>query len=225
MMRTPSLVAAALAALVVSGCASLTAPAPLFTTADQIGPTALSEGVWIGVDEDCPARAAARRSGRFQRGCDVFEIRRTEDGAWTLTGRTDLMSAPPNQDATNEAVVFVLAPVSEHPSPDAYAAYYLAEVRQEDGSTIFVGVVPIGTMPATSFTTVSIDCGAILRDGPIDGVAVTYRSDDTGAATETIQACAASNPAAVREAARRALVEGAGALIERNERFLYVRPR
>lgn len=224
---------AALAALIVSGCTSLTAPAPLFTVADQIGPPALSEGIWIGVNEDCPVRNATRRNGRFPRGCDAYELRRTDDGAWRLSERPDLMSAQQDVDSSDAAYVFVLVPVSERPSADAYSSYYVAEVREEDSSVIYAGVVPIGTMPATSFTTVSIDCGTIIRDGDIAGIEVSYETveappgtpPDGAAPTTRIRGCTASTQAAVREAARRALVETIGSQIESGERLMYVRPR
>lgn len=226
---------AALAALIVSGCTSLTAPAPLFTAADQVGPPALSEGIWIGVDEHCPARNATHRNGRFPRGCEAFEIRRGDDGLWRITGRPDLMTQPRGQEGENNTYVLALAPVSEHTAPEAYAAYYVAEVREEDGSVVYAGMVPVGTMPATSFVTVSIDCSTVLRDGPIDGITATYgdrrtevdpgNGDAPTVRTERVlNGCIAASHAAVREAARRALVEGASGLLEQAARFVYVRP-
>lgn len=222
----------ALAAFVfISGCASLTAERPLFTSADQVGPAPLTEGIWIGVGDDCSARAATRRSGRFPRGCDVYEIRRTEDGAWRLSGRPDLIAARHDEDEGDASYDFLLVPVSEHPSPDVYAAYYAAEVRQEDASVVYIGILPIGTMPATSFTTVSIDCGTIIRDGDIAGIDVTYETVEPGPGaseaetTTRIRDCRATTQGAVREAARRALVETIGTRIESGERFVYARPR
>ena len=54
-----------------------------------------------------------------------------------------------------------------------------------------------------------IDCADALRDGPIDGVTEQYieRVDETGVTRQDLSGCLASTQAAVRQAARQALIE------------------
>jgi hypothetical protein len=228
-----------IAAAALSACASLTAEAPLFSTADQIGPPPLTEGIWIFVNEDCPVRNV-RRVGRFPRQCSPIELRRTEDGAWRLTFREDLAINPPRSDDENMDGPFrvIIAPATEHPTADAYAPLYVAEIVQpEEGrGTGYAVIAPISAMPATEFLAIGqIDCAVILRDGPIEGVTPHYTvrttelrpdaapADDVAQTEEVLSGCTASSQSAVREAARRAVIESLDSLYE--TRFVWARPR
>jgi len=223
-----------LMAAVLGGCSMLTAEAPLFSPADQIGPPPLTEGVWIVVGEDCPASYARRRSGRFPEGCTPMEIRRLEDGAWQAGVRVDLIAnLSPSARAEAEAQTasgpfrMLLVPAVENAASDAYAPLYVAELTpRAAGETIGYAVLaPIGTMPSTTALVVlSVGCTDILRQGPIDGVAERHgtRIDDSGIAHDELEGCVASTQAGVREAARRAVIENLDEMVER--RLVYVRP-
>lgn len=79
-------------------------------------------------------------------------------------------------------------------------------------------------MPAEAFYLIaSIGCADILRDGTIAGITPEYRTrtDETGQHQE-LSGCVASTQAAVREAARRAVLENITAMTER--RYVFVRP-
>src|SRR5262245_35496597 len=125
--------AALLLAATLGGCAELTAQAPLFAPADQIGPPPLTEGVWITVNDTCPAYYARRRTGRFPRDCYPIEIRRLDDGAWQIWFRADLTANPTaadRRDAEDHGPMrAIIAPAIEHPSPDAYSPLYLLEIN------------------------------------------------------------------------------------------------
>lgn len=232
MITLPRLAALLLAAA-ISACAELTADAPLFTPADQAGAPPLTEGIWIGLAEDCPQRHARAR-GRFPMACAPLEIRRAEDGAWRARFRIDLvygLTAQERADAADDVGPYrvVIAPAVEREIPgDSYAPLYLGEMRNETADTTTVGYVaiaPMGVMPATSFTlTGPINCEVILRDGPIEGINASYTEEATpdGQVTRTIGACTPMTQAAVREAARRAAIEDLGAMAQ--GRFVYVRP-
>jgi len=238
---------AAAAASALCGCASLDAEHPLFSTADQIGPAPIQEGIWLAVGtDDCP-EANAHRRGNWDRQCVPLEIRRAEDGAWQARWRIDLaprLSAKDRADAERYGVMrFVLAPATEHPSTDAFSPLYVAEVTQltaDDDSPTYFAIAPIGELPATAMLALDVSCYAILRDGPIDGVTVTYtqpisstptqpklrQASDAAPAPEApsseIESCTAHSQGAVREAVRRELIEDVGR--DYGQRFVRVRP-
>jgi hypothetical protein len=236
------LIAATLLAAALGACAQLTADAPLFSLSDQIGPPPLTEGIWIAVGEKCPAYYARRRSGRFDRECSPIEIRREQDGAWMGRFRADLvfgLSPAERAEAAAEQgpMRMIIAPAVERALGDGYAPIYVAEIDPPDegdrtGHISYAVIAPIGAMPATSMLVVgSIGCDDILRDGPIDGVTVSYNARTTepqgGDAPESVEqvidGCSASTQAAVREAARRAVIENLEEMTQ--ARFVYVRPR
>jgi hypothetical protein len=231
-MAAKSALTALVLAAALAGCAELTAKAPLFAPADQIGPAPLTEGVWIAVGEDCPAYYARRRSGRFPSDCAPIEIRRIEDGAWRIQLRIDLISNLSAKDRADAEAQYgpiraVIAPAVERPPADGYSPLYVAELnpRSEDDRIGYAVIAPIGVMPATSALVIgSIGCADILRDGPIAGVSEQYAGhvDDSGQERRDLTGCVASTQAAVREAARRSVIENLDEMQER--RFTFVRP-
>jgi hypothetical protein len=233
-MATQPHFTALLLAAALGACSELTADAPLFSSADQFGPPPLTEGLWIAVHEGCPESNARRRTGRFPGGCTPLEIRRTEDGAWQAQLRIDLianLSAQERAEAEEQAAAgpmrLVIAPAVERARPDSYAPLYVAEVTlQSPPDAIGYAVIaPIGAMPAQSTLVVaSIGCIDILRQGPIEGVREQYRTriEDDGSEHREVSGCVASTQAAVREAARRAVIENLDEMLER--RYVYVRP-
>ena len=217
---------ALMAAAALAGCASLSAEAPLFTPADQIGPAPLTEGVWIQIREKCPARNARRR-GRLPAACAPADLSRLSDGAWQL--RVQDHVDPDPEDAEHEtprAYRLIIAPATEHRTPDAYAPLYVVEYQPldvvEPVKPRYVVVAPVGEMPARQFRLIAeVGCVTILLDGPIEGV--TETRDEKG----TITGCIASSQGAVREAARRQTIQSLGSLLSEpgdGERWLFVRP-
>jgi hypothetical protein len=213
------------AAATLSACTPLTANAPLFSVADQIGPPPLSEGRWVGLDEDKCTRAMATRHGGPASGCVIFTVRHLPDGAWQLYGEGD--DEHGKHHTMN--VRFVITPATETASPDAYSPLYLAEYQSSNiaddpppanapsSEVQYAMLAPIGTLPATElFFIAEIQCDSILRDGPIDGI--SQRHGDDGSQT----GCVASSQQAVREAARRALVNGIARID--SDRLIYVGP-
>jgi hypothetical protein len=225
-------IAATLLALALGACAELTAERPLFTVADQGAPP-LQEGVWISIGDGCPDYMQRRR--RFPSECLPLDIRRQDDGAWRVAVRVDLVSglttrerAEAEEDEDNGPYHVILAPAVERELGDGfYAPIYLAEAAMlsaEGSSVSYAIIAPIGAMPATEMhMAVMINCDDILREGPIDGVTNRYetRTDAEGQSYQGLAGCTASNPAAVREAVRRAVIEDLGSLTER--RFVFVR--
>lgn len=212
--------------LALGACTPLTANAPLFSPADAIGPPPLTEGVWFALDEERCTREQAT-SATPPRTCVPFTFRHMPDGAWRLTAE-----GPDDHGVRRHLDLrFVAAPVNEKPSPDAYSALYVAEYL-DDGTldtsdakqterhapeVRYAVLAPVGGQPARElFLIAEIDCGNILREGPIEGV--EERHDAGGALT----GCVAANQAAVREAARRAVVENLDDY-ERS-RLLFVHP-
>ena len=236
--------ALALLATLLAGCAELTAEAPLFSADGPNGPPPLTEGVWIGVSEECPA-SNARRTGRFPEACTPLDIRREADGAWRVQLRVDLiydLTAAERADAAADAVPFrlVIAPATERDLADSYAPLYIAEGRRagaDDPEVSYALIAPIGAMPATSaYILGSIGCADILRDGPIVGITPRYtvRTNNEQPANsegpqdigpieteQVLSGCTATTQAAVREAARRALIENLGEMQE--TRYVFVR--
>ena len=251
-MGRRQVIAALLLAAALGACSELTAEAPLFSPPDQIGPPPLSEGIWIIVSEECPDHNARRRSGRFPADCTPFELTRLEDGAWQARLRVDLaygLSAQERAESEETAGPYrlIIAPAVERAEADAYAPLYVAETTRADAGVVsYIVIAPLGERPATSaLIALSIGCTDILRDGPIEGITAldttttteppplvveTDAVQEPEGATEpdfaserTFADCTASTQAAVREAARRALIENLGEMAD--HRFVYVRPQ
>ena len=214
-MHTRLAVLAILAAAALAACTPMTANAPLFSPADQIGPPPLAEGIWVAIDDDCP-RTTATRHGRLPRACEPIEMRRAPDGAWLVHGSSK------DQDGQQQEldIRFILAPATERPTPDAYSPLYVAEYVDPESAPAgprYAAIAPIGTLPAHEiFMLANIDCAQILRDGPIAGLTETH--NEQGALT----GCVAASQAVVREAARRALIQGLGEIDQ--QRLVFVRP-
>jgi hypothetical protein len=230
-MAVHKCLAPVLFALALAGCAELTAEQPLFSVADQ-GPPPLTEGVWIGVGEGCAERHVRLR--RFPSDCTPLDIRRQDDGSWRVAVRVDLVfdlsareRAEAAADPANGPYRVILAPAVERDIGEGYAPLYLGEVAATSGersSVAYALVAPIGSMPATEMhMTAMISCEQILRDGPIEGVSPRYetRTDAEGESRQELSGCVASTRGAVREAARRAVIESLDELTDR--RYVFVR--
>lgn len=226
------ILALVLSAAVLGACAELRAEAPLFSPADQTGPPPLREGVWIAVGEGCAAHNARRR-GRFPRDCTPLEITRAADGAWRAMFRVDLISNLNRRESTEtdpETIGphrMIIAPAVERVLADDYAPIYVVELGPRSGApaTSFAVLAPIGTMPAEAFYLIaSIGCEDILRDGEIADIKPEYRTlNGEGGEYQQLSGCVASSQAAVREAARRAVIENIDTMTER--RYTFARPR
>lgn len=207
------------AVALLSACASLSAEAPLFTPADQIGPgPPIQAGVWVLIEDDCTERAALRR-GRLPRDCKPFELRRTEDGAWLAT----FVGLPPEDvDADDiRPIRMIIAPAIEGATAEAYSPLYVAEMRPIDPEASsenigYAALAPVGVLPATEmYLIASISCAEIVRQGPIEGVDLVHNERGE------ITSCWARSQAAVRIATQRAIIEQIGGL--QNQRFIRVR--
>jgi hypothetical protein len=216
----------------LAACAELTAETPLFAPSDQHGPPPLTEGLWIAVHDECPDSNLRRR--RFPSECMPMTLSRQTDGSWLATIRIDLMTDLTREERLDEETSprgpyrIVLAPAVERVERDAYAPLYVGEMTQQSGEQPsgigYVVVAPVGAMPATEARIIgSIGCDSILRDGPIDGITPNYRMriDADGQEHRELSGCVAATPAAVREAARRSVIEHFGDLTQ--QRFVYVR--
>jgi hypothetical protein len=213
----------ALVTLALCACAPLTAERPLFSVRDQIGPAPIIEGVWIAIDDHCPARMAHRR-GRLPKACSPMRISRQPDGSWLLGPLTPRRPQANDEDAPYR---FVLAPAIERPSAEAYAPIYVAEafkVGAEDLHPNYVVIAPINALPAAEMYLIIVECGDILRDGPIAGVRVRYGAPGPANTEDerAIESCVASNQRAVREAARREVIESIAHL--NSTHLMFVRP-
>lgn len=215
-------------ALLACACSPLTAEHPLFSSTDQIGPPPFTEGYWVMVGDQCP-RAVALRRGRLSGDCQEFQLRRNADGSWRFFGDA---RDEKTRELKHFEVQFVVAPATEHPAPDAYAPLYVAEYLEPDDPdnppdtppserpVRYAALAPIGTLPATELAgNFQIGCTEILRDGPIDGVNVQR---ETSNGQEVVRGCVAANQAAVREAARRAIIDGLANIDQ--QRLVYRRP-
>jgi hypothetical protein len=202
------------AVLSLGACAPLTAHAPLFSLADQANPPPLREGVWMQSDPECTAEAA--QAG--EDGCVRIEVSRRDDGVWLYTMR----STDENGMTEENAWRFVIASAVETQRGDAYAPLYVAEyvAIDEPDQPFYAVVAPVGLMPASEVRMVAmIDCDDALREGPIPGVEEQVGEE----AFERL--CMAASRGAVREAARRALVENLPVLLgEERARFIWIAP-
>jgi hypothetical protein len=211
--------AAMLLVLALGACAELTAERPLFSLTDDAALPVLQEGIWISIGEGCAEHNLRRR--HFPSDCVPMDIRREEDGAWRVRLRVDLLndlSARERMETEgrddNGPYRVILAPAVERSESLAYAPLYLGEIAlmsAEGMSVSYAVIAPMGSMPASEMRmAATIGCDMILRDGPIEGVMPRYvtRTDEQGTTVEELDGCTASSQTAVREAARRAVIEG-----------------
>lgn len=224
--------AAVAMAAALGACTTLGAERPLFAVSDQRA-APIEEGVWIAISEDCPEHQLRNRS-RYPDDCSPVEIRRAEDGAWLATLRADLiygLSADEREQAEQQDGPrrSIIAPAVERALDDAtFAPLYVAESQPAELERERVGymvIAPVGVLPASEMRVlVVIACDDIVRDGPIDGVTLSYRTftPEGGTETQEISGCTASSQAAVREAARRMVIENLEELA--GTRFVRARP-
>jgi hypothetical protein len=192
-------------------CAPLTAERPLFSPLDQTGPAPLTEGVWR--QAGCVPEASASEDP-----CVSIEVARAGDGAWLYT----LMSDDPETNGERYTWRFIIASAVETARGEEYAPLYVAEYESldEPGPPLYAVVAPVGVMPAQEVRMVAmIDCDDALREGPIPGVEERHADD----ALERL--CIAADRGAVREAARRALIENLPLILsEPRARFVWSGP-
>lgn len=191
------------AAVLLSGCAVLTAPAPLFTPGDQDASFRLEEGLWAFRRDDC--RADPARSAPARKSClDWARIRRLDDGGW--------IAEPASPDDAGDAPVrFGVYPATVA-AQGAVAPVYVAEGRSEkDPGPSYAAIIPRATGAADRdggagavrrVVLIALDCSAITRDGPIPDIIVETKEG-------RVSGCVAKTKDAVREAARRAVVQDA----------------
>jgi len=195
----------AIVALALGACTPLTSPHPLFELADQTGPAPLAEGVWVGLNHECTREMA--NTSPLPQGCEGATLRRASDGAWTLSGPGKDHEGRPQTENLRLIIVAAVA----RARGDAYAPLYIVELDPSQADPhagpasqrrIYGVIAPIAGAPATEAFFLSIDCEAILREGPIAGI--TAERDGAG----NLTGCTTQSAEAVRQAARRALIEG-----------------
>lgn len=202
---------APLITLALAACGTLSAKAPLFSTADQTEPAPVQEGVWIAVSEACPA--SMLEAATYPSDCMPVELRRASDGAWLLTPRDDLVRDRAPNEERSRTIRMILAPMAID------EALFIAEMREvqarADDDMSYAVIAPRGGAPESRFSALLVlDCESVLGEGgPIAGLAITYTrptdAEDSAHVKPTkarIQSCVASTQSAVREAARRAWV-------------------
>lgn len=195
--------------VLVCACAPLTAQRPLFSPLDQIGPAPLAEGAWVqtGCDETATDPEDA---------CAHIELARAADGGWLYTMRSSA------EDGESASWRFIIASALEVDRGEDYAPLYVAEYVSLDdpGPPLYAVVAPVGVMPAREVRMVSmIDCDDALREGPIPGVEEVVGEEAFD------RVCVAADRAAVREAARRALIENLPVVLgEARARFVWTGP-
>jgi len=213
-------IALAATTLALGACSPpLTSDHPLFAVADQTGPAPLAEGVWVALSARCTREAAL--SATPPEDCEQMTLRRADEGAWVISGK----DKDENGVERTEELRLVIAPAVHTADADAYAPLYIVQLSAHDAdphsgapadARIYMAFAPIGAMPARELYFIDVNCDAILREGPIDGVS-TERD-----AQGNLSACRAANQTAVREAAQRATIEELSNIDQ--TRLLFVHP-
>lgn len=217
-MRISAIFMAAILAVSLGGCASLTAESPLFARAPDSGPAAFTEGVWVEPSIECKLDAL-RAGAPIPEDCASLELRHESDDSWTV----QTPAAPRPSDPDSEVVLArgVIASAVERDREGNYAPLYLYERVETAGSEDVIRydvLVPIGPLPAQEMALIfEISCAEVLADGPIAGVREVR--DEAG----ELVACVAQSQRAVREAVRRAAIENIGRL--EVSRMVLLRPR
>lgn len=177
--------------MLLSGCAMLSAEAPLFAPADQDGVFALSQGLWAHRETDCTVDPAT--SAPEKKDClDWARITRTSDGAWRVefVGEDD----PPMR--------FLVMPVVKAEDVRIARLYVAEATSSKDPAPAYALVVPRGTLdtPVRRLAIQGIACAPLLRDSaPTD---ITFTREDG-----RITGCTAKTKDAVRDAARRSVFD------------------
>jgi hypothetical protein len=181
------------AAMAVSGCAVLSAPAPLFTPADQDGVFVLEEGLWAHRPADCKVDPA--RSNPQRKSClDWARIVRASDGGWRGEPAT-------REDEDDAPIRFVVVPATAAPA-GVRAPLYVAEgATEKDPGPNYAAIIPRGRAPGPvrRFVLVAITCDAVIRDGEVPDITIRREED-------RVVGCTATTKDAVRDAARRAIL-------------------
>lgn len=181
-----------LAALALSGCAMLTAEAPLFAPGDQDAVFTLAEGLWAHREADCavdPATSAPDKDDCI----DWAHIVREADGAW----RIDFVG----EDDPPMRLIVLPAVASE---AGRLAPLYVAEATsQKQIEPAYALVVPRGALstPVRRLAFEAIACAPLLREGAPADIAFTRGEDGR------VTGCTAKTKDAVRDAARRAVFD------------------
>ncbi len=198
----------------VSACAPLTADRPLFTLADQTGPAPFEAGQWLQTTEGCAAEASddARRDD-----CVWIDLARSADGAWLYRARS---IGPDGPEEAAWRVLVIPAVETNRGGEDAplYVAEYVS--LDEPGPPLYAVIAPVGPLPASEVRMVTmIDCDDALREGPIPGVREVQGQETFD------RVCIADDLGAIREAARRAVIENLSVLFTDGQaRFVRMSP-
>lgn len=198
----------AAAMMTLSGCAVLTAPAPLFAPGDQDQAFVLEEGLWAHRGSDCAADPA--RSSPARKSClDWARITHEADGVWRAGPATA-------EDRDDAPVDFVVVPATTA-AAGMRAPVYVGEGRTaKDPGPNYAALIPRGeaTGAVRRLVLVSISCDAIMRDGAIPDITLEEKDG-------RVTGCTATTKGAVREAARRAVLAEAPRIGE--EELVWVR--
>ena len=214
-MRTFMLTAMILA---LGACTPLSANHPLFAVADQTGPAPLTEGVWVAINSRCTRELAATTP--LPDDCEPVRLHRNGDGSWQLSA-----AKIENGVEQRDEMRLIIVPAVATANAEAYAPLYLVEVSAREAdehssapadARVYGAFAPIGGLPAREAFFVDVECDAVLREGPLDGV-VSVRDANGG-----LTSCTAENKGAVREAVRRAVIEELSNVDE--ARIVFVRP-
>lgn len=194
----------------LGACTMLTAPAPLFSAADNDPAFAAPEGLWAIRNPDCKVNPARSRPSR-ETCLDWLRMTRTADGAWRAESVEDPADAP---------VRLHVAAAAPRRTDGAHAPLYVAEaVGETSGEITYYAVVPRGDVehPFARLAVTGVECAIAYGDwGEISGI-LLEREDGK------VVRCTAQSKGAVREAARRAAVAALPTLYE--SELVYVRPR
>jgi hypothetical protein len=199
-----------LAALLVSACTMLSAPAPLFSAADNDPAFAPPEGLWAIRNPDCKVNPARSRPSR-ETCLDWLQISRTPDGGWRVVSVKDPADAP---------VRLSVAAAAPKRTEATRAPLYVAEaVGETNGEITYYAVVPRGDeeRPFNRLAVAGVECAVTYGEwGEITGI-LLEREDGK------VIRCTAQSRDAVREATRRAALAALPTLYE--SELVYVRPR
>jgi hypothetical protein len=195
-----------LAMLVFSGCAMLTAERPLLAPQDQDKVFTLAEGLWAHRESTCTVDPAT--TGPENKDCvDWARIVREADGAWRVEaiGEDD----PPMR------LVIIPAVTSE---AGRLAPLYVGEATSaKQQEPAYAVIVPRGDLsaPVRHVAFDAISCTPLLREGEPADITFTRGADGR------VTGCAAKTKEAVRDAARRAVIDALTTLGD--EELVFVR--
>jgi hypothetical protein len=182
------------AILALCACTPMTAEAPLFSPADQDPGFAPEAGLWVARDEGCSDDPQKHKPG--DGGCidDWMRLTRLPDGAWEMREA--------GGDDDDGPVRFFAAAAT--PAQDGRrAALFVVEGVTAEGEINYMAVAPRGDRdgPITRLQATLVECDiAQAPYAPIEGVRLIYKDG-------RVNGCIASSKEAVREAARRAVLE------------------